>query len=62
MSYVLGIDGGGTSTVCLLADGEGRVIARADDDAVASSVREEVLDLTSRFPLYKSLPSMMGTT
>jgi len=38
-----------------------RVIARAGDDAVATSVREEVLDLTSRFPLYKSLPSMMGT-
>ncbi|HXG72401.1 MAG TPA: serine hydroxymethyltransferase [Gemmatimonadaceae bacterium] len=38
-----------------------RVIARADDQAVAVSVREEVLDLTSRFPLYKSLPSMMGT-
>ena len=38
-----------------------RVIARAGDDAVAISVREEVLDLTSRFPLYKSLPSMMGT-
>ncbi|HXG69396.1 MAG TPA: serine hydroxymethyltransferase [Gemmatimonadaceae bacterium] len=38
-----------------------RVIERADDQAVAISVREEVLDLTSRFPLYKSLPSMMGT-
>ncbi|MBA3467170.1 MAG: serine hydroxymethyltransferase [Gemmatimonadaceae bacterium] len=38
-----------------------RVIARAGDDAVAVSVREEVLDLTSRFPLYKSLPSMMRT-
>lgn len=38
MSYILGIDGGGTSTVCLLADGEGRVIARAD--APASNYRK----------------------
>ncbi len=28
-SYVLGIDAGGTKTMCLLADGEGRVIAEA---------------------------------
>lgn len=28
-SYFLGIDGGGTKTECVLADGEGRVIARA---------------------------------
>src|SRR3990167_7026166 len=27
--YVLGIDAGGTKTVCLLADGEGRVLAEA---------------------------------
>lgn len=33
MTYVLGIDGGGTSTVCLLADGEGRILARADAPA-----------------------------
>src|SRR6478672_6589758 len=35
-----------------------RVIASAGDPAVASSVKEEVLDLTNRFPLYKSFPSM----
>src|ERR671928_2098643 len=28
--YVLGMDGGGTSTVCVLADRAGRVLARAD--------------------------------
>src|SRR3989338_3292996 len=27
--YVLGIDAGGTKTVCLLADGEGHVVAEA---------------------------------
>jgi glycine hydroxymethyltransferase len=35
-----------------------RVIASAGDPGVASSVKEEVLDLTNRFPLYKSFPSM----
>ncbi len=35
-----------------------RVISSAGDAAVASSVKEEVLDLTNRFPLYKSFPSM----
>ena len=29
MQYVLGIDAGGTKTICLLADGEGRVLAEA---------------------------------
>jgi glucosamine kinase len=29
MVHVIGIDAGGTKTVCLLADGEGRVVARA---------------------------------
>lgn len=38
MTYVVGIDGGGTSTVCLLADGAGRIIARAD--APASNYRK----------------------
>ncbi|MGH9945404.1 MAG: BadF/BadG/BcrA/BcrD ATPase family protein, partial [Pyrinomonadaceae bacterium] len=33
MDYVLGIDGGGTSTICLLADAEGRVVARAEAPA-----------------------------
>jgi len=27
--YVLGIDAGGTKTVCLLADGDGRVLAQS---------------------------------
>jgi len=35
-----------------------RVLASAGDANVASSVREEVLDLTKRFPLYKSFYSM----
>src|SRR2546429_4437606 len=35
-----------------------QVITNAGDAAVASSVKEEVLDLTNRFPLYKSFPSM----
>ncbi len=35
-----------------------RVIASSGDPAVASQVKEEVLDLTNRFPLYKSFPSM----
>jgi glycine hydroxymethyltransferase len=34
------------------------VIASSGDPAVASRVKEEVLDLTNRFPLYKSFPSM----
>jgi len=38
-----------------------RVIASAGDPSVASSVKEEVLDLTNRFPLYKSFPSMADT-
>jgi len=38
-----------------------RVIASAGDLGVASSVKEEVLDLTNRFPLYKSFPSMAET-
>src|SRR5947209_4399118 len=37
-----------------------RVISKAGDATVASSVRQEVLDLTKRFPLYKSFPSMAG--
>jgi len=41
--------------IALLID---RVISTAGDPAVASSVKEEVLDLTNRFPLYKSFPSM----
>jgi glycine hydroxymethyltransferase len=35
-----------------------KVIKSSGDPAVASSVKEEVLDLTNRFPLYKSLSSM----
>jgi glycine hydroxymethyltransferase len=35
-----------------------RVIASPGDPQVALSVKEEVLDLTKRFPLYKSFPSM----
>jgi glycine hydroxymethyltransferase len=35
-----------------------KVIANSGDATVASSVKEEVLDLTKRFPLYKSFPSM----
>jgi len=35
-----------------------RVITSAGDATVASSVKEAVLDLTNRFPLYKSFPSM----
>ena len=38
-----------------------RVIASNGDPTVASSVKEEVLDLTNRFPLYKSFPSMAET-
>ena len=29
MSHVLGIDAGGTKTVCLLADDQGRLVAEA---------------------------------
>jgi len=39
-----------------------RVIGSSGDPAVASSVKEEVLDLTNRFPLYTSFPSMAETT
>jgi len=35
-----------------------RVLASAGDAGVAESVKEEVLDLTNRFPLYKSFPTM----
>jgi len=35
-----------------------RIIANPGDAGVASSVKEEVLDLTKRFPLYKSFSSM----
>jgi glycine hydroxymethyltransferase len=35
-----------------------QVIAAPGDARVALSVKEEVLDLTKRFPLYKSFPSM----
>jgi glycine hydroxymethyltransferase len=35
-----------------------KVIASSGDPAVALGVKEEVLDLTNRFPLYKSFPSM----
>jgi glycine hydroxymethyltransferase len=35
-----------------------RIIVNPGDAGVASSVKEEVLDLTKRFPLYKSFPSM----
>ena len=38
-----------------------RVITSGGDAGVASSVKEEVLDLTNRFPLYKSFPSMAET-
>jgi len=38
-----------------------KVIASSGDPAVASGVKEEVLDLTNRFPLYKSFPSMAET-
>ena len=37
-----------------------RVVTSAGDAGVASSVKEEVVDLTNRFPLYKSFPSMAG--
>ncbi|MFL5510058.1 MAG: serine hydroxymethyltransferase [Gemmatimonadaceae bacterium] len=37
-----------------------RVVSSAGDPGVASSVKEEVVDLTNRFPLYKSFPSMAG--
>jgi len=33
MDYVLGIDGGGTSTICLLADGGGRIVAQTEAPA-----------------------------
>jgi glycine/serine hydroxymethyltransferase len=35
-----------------------RVLSSAGDAGVAESVKEEVLDLTNRFPLYKSFPTM----
>jgi glycine hydroxymethyltransferase len=35
-----------------------RVITSAGDPAVALAVKEAVLDLTNRFPLYTSFPSM----
>ncbi len=38
-----------------------KVITSSGDAGVATSVREEVLDLTNRFPLYKSFPSMATT-
>ena len=37
-----------------------RVITSAGDAGVASTVKEAVLDLTNRFPLYTSFPSMAG--
>jgi glycine/serine hydroxymethyltransferase len=42
----------------LIAELIDRVVTSPGDVAVASSVKEEVLDLTNRFPLYKSFPSM----
>jgi N-acetylglucosamine kinase-like BadF-type ATPase len=32
MEHVLGIDAGGTKTICLLADGDGRILSRARSD------------------------------
>jgi glycine/serine hydroxymethyltransferase len=45
-------------TIAKLID---KVISSSGDATVASSVKEEVLDLTNRFPLYKSFPSMADT-
>jgi glycine hydroxymethyltransferase len=42
----------------LIADLIDRVVTNPGDLVVASSVKEAVLDLTNRFPLYKSFPSM----
>jgi glycine hydroxymethyltransferase len=42
----------------LIAELIDRVVTSPGDVVVASSVKEEVLDLTNRFPLYKSFPSM----
>jgi len=42
----------------LIADLIDRVVTNPGDLTVASSVKEAVLDLTNRFPLYKSFPSM----
>src|SRR5256714_383765 len=50
-----GTQGGPMEHIARLID---RVITSAGDAGVASSVKEEVLDLTNRFPLYKSFPSM----
>jgi glycine hydroxymethyltransferase len=41
-----------------IADLIDRVVTSSGDPAVALSVKEAVLDLTNRFPLYKSFPSM----
>ena len=41
MNHVIGIDGGGTSTVCLLADAEGRVLSQCE--APASNHRKSDL-------------------
>ena len=39
-----------------------KVLTSAGDSGVAESVKEEVLDLTNRFPLYKSFPTMANNT
>ena len=50
-----GMREGEMSQIAQLID---RVITSGGDAGVATAVREEVLDLTNRFPLYKSFPSM----
>ena len=45
-SYFLGFDGGGTKTDCVLADREGRVVARASEADVAT-LRERVSGLVA---------------
>jgi glycine hydroxymethyltransferase len=41
-----------------IADLIDKVVTSSGDASVALSVKEAVLDLTNRFPLYKSFPSM----
>ena len=48
-------EGGGDGAI---ADADRQSRHQLGDPAVALSVKEAVLDLTNRFPLYKSFPSM----
>ncbi|MBW8714122.1 MAG: ATPase, partial [Acidobacteria bacterium] len=58
MTYVLGIDAGGTKTVCLLADQQGNVIAEARD---TGANLQAVGELEVEKVLHRVMEEAIGT-